>query len=345
MTERIAVPRADLVAVVDACLGRLGLDGADLACVRDVLLYAQERGNPQGLLKIVERTVGRDPGAGPIAVVAQRGATLRLDGNRNPGMVVCMRAVHEAARLAARHGIAFVGTCNTASSTGAIGYYAEQLALQGLVGIVFAGSPKVMATAGGIDPVFGTNPIAIAVPTGGEPLVLDMATAATTWFSLIEARATGTAIRPGAAVDPDGAPTTDPAAAMAGAIAAFGGHKGAGLALMVEILTGPLVGAGIVGDHDAATNRGAAFIAIAPSFVGDAAVFRATVDRLCATIRGGRIARGADAIALPGEHGRAHAAAQRAAGTIAVERGLYETLLEMADPPSRPAGSATPYQA
>jgi len=115
-------------------------------------------------------------------------------------------------------GIALVTTHNTRSSTGAIGYYAGQIARDGHIGLVLAGSPKVMAVEGGIDPVLGTNPVAIAVPTGGQPLVLDMATAAIAWFSVIDARNREQPLPPDVALDATGQPTTDPIAALSGAL-------------------------------------------------------------------------------------------------------------------------------
>lgn len=330
MLETVSIPKAALVATVDACLLKLGISESDTAIVREVLMYAQTRGNAQGLAKIVERTVMPDPDAGTIAVAEPRGATLHIDGNRNLGMVVCERAAREAAALAAKHGIAFVGTCNTSSSTGAIGYYAAALAREGCIAIVLAGSPKVVAMEGGIDPVFGTNPIAIAVPTDNEPLVLDMATAAIAWFTLIEARDQGRAIAGDLAFDADGNPTADPQAAMAGAIRTFGGYKGAGLSMMAEILTGPLVGADIVGEAGAATNRGAAFIAIKPSFVVDEDHFKKKVSRLCVEIRNGRLRPGVDQILMPGERGRRRAVSAAAGTGVPVDAALYKKLVELA---------------
>jgi len=293
--------------------------------VRDVLFYAQMRGNAQGFAKILEGTVGHDPQAGAMTVVAALGATIRIDGARNPGMVVCRRAADEAARLAQTHGVGLASAFNIASSTGALGYYAGRLAETGIIGIVMAGSPKVMAAHGGVDPVFGTNPIAIAVPTGTTPLVFDMATSATTLFDVIAARDRGGTLDEGAAVDADGAATTDPLAALAGALLPFAGHKGSGLALMIEILTGPLTGAAIAGDDDARVNRGVTAIAIAPSFLVDENAFRARVDALCRTIRSGRTLTGLD-ITLPGDRGNFRAETSAHTATIPIDADQWRRL-------------------
>ncbi len=330
MTREMQVPVSLLEELVSTCLSKLGIEQDDAQVVRDVLFYAQARGNSQGLIKILEGTVTPDPDAGEITILSERGAVLRIDGQQNLGMVVCHRAVREAQRMASAFGIAFVGTCNTSTSTGAIGFYARELACAGLIGIVLSGSSKVTAMEGGIDPVFGTNPIAIAVPTNGEPLILDMATSTTALFALIAAQDRGEAIDEGIALDAEGEPTTDPSAALAGVMRTFGGHKGAGLALMIEILTGPLLGAGMAGDDDAATNRGCSFIAINPSFLVDEDQFQNRVEALGNIIRNSRRRTGVEEITLPGERSHRRAEQVRESGLIALDRDLYERLCSLA---------------
>lgn len=320
----------DLTDLVTQALAVLGLEGQDLEQVREVLFYAQLRDNSQGLQKILERAVAPPADRKPVEIVRSVGATLRIDGGQNPGMVVATLASDHAVELARTHGIGLVGTFNTSTSTGAIGYYAERMAADGMIGIVVAGSPKVMAMAGGIDPVFGTNPIAVAVPAPDAPVVLDMATASIAWFALIEVARRGERIADDLAVDGNGVPTTDPEAAMAGALLTFGGHKGAGLALMVEMLTGPLVGAGVVGDTDASSNRGLAFVAVRPSALVDKQLFDDAVERLCRRIREGRPVPGGDSVALPGDRSRARLKRYQDAGVIEIDTALLEGLREMA---------------
>ena len=159
-------------------LRQLGLDEHERETVADVLLYAQIRGNSQGLIKIIERTILPDCPKKATQISRKSACLATINGHGNIGMVVLLEAAQLAAEMVQSTGIALVSTHNTRSSTGAIGYYARTIANAGHIGLVLAGSPKVMAVDGGIDPVMGTNPIAIAIPTGGEPLVLDMATAA-----------------------------------------------------------------------------------------------------------------------------------------------------------------------
>jgi (2R)-3-sulfolactate dehydrogenase (NADP+) len=103
------------------------------------------------------------------------------------------------------------------SSAGVLGWFVRRLAREGLVSLMFANSSKAVAAHGGKVPFFGTNPFAMGAPRAGdEPLVIDMATASTARVNLVRAAAEGREIEPGHAIDPDGNPTTDPAAGLKG---------------------------------------------------------------------------------------------------------------------------------
>ena len=119
----------------------------------------------------------------------------------------------------------------------------EQLAESGLVAMAFTAATATVAPAGGTRPVFGTNPMAFSWPRSGKPpLVFDQASSASARGEIQLHLNAGKAIPEGWAVDAQGNPTTDPQAALDGAQLAFGGHKGAALALMVELLAGALLG-------------------------------------------------------------------------------------------------------
>lgn len=119
----------------------------------------------------------------------------------------------------------------------------ERLASEGLAALAMTPSHSWVAPAGGTKPVFGTNPIAFAWPRpGGVPFVFDFATSAIARGDIELHRRSDKKIPPGWALDAEGQPTEDPAAAMQGAMLTFGGHKGSALAAMVELLAGPLIG-------------------------------------------------------------------------------------------------------
>lgn len=306
-------------------LSNLGLHGETLTAVHAVLMYAQKRGSSQGLAKIRERTILPDPDCRPVIVKNRSINIAHLDGGGNVGMLVLQRAAEQAIELTRNSGLALITTSNTRSSTGAIGFYARQLADSGFIGLVLAGSPKVMAVSGGIDPVMGTNPIAIAIPTSSGPLVLDMATAATTWFALISARDHNQPIADDVAVDRDGNSTTSAEEAIAGALRTFGGNKGSGLALMFEMLTGPLTHAAIAGEDT--DNRGNLIIGIDSKVVLGDDSFIARADQLVETIRNGR----RPSVRLPGDNSDALARQCEVSNSITLDRSIYQHVCELAN--------------
>jgi LDH2 family malate/lactate/ureidoglycolate dehydrogenase len=322
------VDRAALDGLVQRALAKLGHDPADAAIIQDVLMYAQLRDSSQGLLKIAERAIRKDTAAAAPRVVARTTATARIDGCRGNGMVVMRQATDLAIDLARGAGAGVVGSFNTATSTGAIGFYVERIARAGLVGIAMSGTPKVVAMAGSTQPVFGTNPIAIALPTPQEPIVLDMATSAAAWFALIEAKTLGRAIPGDVAFDRDGAATTDPAAALDGALRTFGGAKGAGLAFMVEALSGALVGGDLPDEPKKPPSRGNLVIALDPAALGGADVV-AAFGRLAAQVQARRPTDPAQPIRLPGARSAARAAA--AVGALELPQALYDGIKAVAE--------------
>ncbi|MCH9672844.1 MAG: Ldh family oxidoreductase, partial [Gammaproteobacteria bacterium] len=119
----------------------------------------------------------------------------------------------------------------------------EALADEGLVAFAYVAAMRYVAPAGGVKPLYGTNPMAFAWPRDGRPpLVFDQASSASARGEIMLHQRDGHAIPEGWAIDADGNPTTDPTAALSGAQLAFGGYKGASIALMVELLAGALVG-------------------------------------------------------------------------------------------------------
>lgn len=144
-----------------------------------------------------------------------------------------------------------VRRCGTASlairrsySIGVLGHPAEDIARAGFVALALSNSPPNIAPWGGRRPLFGTNPVACAVPRDGlSPLVIDQATSTVTKVTLVAAARRGEPIPMTWALDPDGQPTSDPAAALKGSMLGFGGAKGAHLALIVDLLSAGLTGA------------------------------------------------------------------------------------------------------
>ena len=178
-----------------------------------------------------------------IEVVSDKGATALIDGDFALGQVVGKQATELAIKKASEFGIGTVGVRRT-SHVGMLAYYGMMIAGKRMMGLVATNSPPFMAAWGGMKPVLGTNPLCVTFPgKGGASIVLDMATSETAAFKINSAAGKGERIPLGWALDDEGRPTTDPKAALKGALLPFGGYKGYGLAVVVELLSSVLLGA------------------------------------------------------------------------------------------------------
>jgi L-2-hydroxycarboxylate dehydrogenase (NAD+) len=320
----------ELKRVTLQVLARAGYPPDESETILNVLMYAQLRGNNQGIVKLIGAGMPRDKARKPIAVIKDTKLSALLDGGHNSGMVVVSHAMKIAIQKAGEHGIGIVGTNNTNSSTGAIGYYASQIAQAGYIGLVFSGSGEYMAMYGSYEPIFGTNPLAFGIPTNDKPIVFDMATAAIARFGIVEAKTAGRSIPEGVAYDKNGQITTDPAAALGGAIRAFGGYKGAALALLVEVLTHPLVST-TQDKYGHKSDWGNLLIAIDPELLVDGDTFTERTSNLVQRLKDAQRLPGIDEILIPGERGDRFMEAVMQAGSIEVEDQLWVALQQAAN--------------
>ncbi len=324
----------ELRALALAGTRSFGYSDDDAAIIVDVLMYAQLRGNNQGVVKLVNPGIPMDASATPVTI-DRDGACLSVDGGRNHAMVVVTRAVDEVVGAASENGMAAAGIRGLCTSSGAIGFYARRMADAGFIGIVLAGASPTVAPAGSNERLFGTNPLAIAIPGASSPVVLDMATAAMAFFGVVEASIAGRRLPEGIAYDEAGEPTTDPQQALSGSLTTFeAGPKSSGLAFMVQALTGPLVGASYFGLRDVDTNWGGHLVmALDPSRFAFASELQGSVEEMSKRVRASRRIPGVDRIAVPGELGDERATAAVAAGTVEVEDNLLAGLRKIASGP------------
>ena len=177
-------------------------------------------------------------------VVVDAPALAVVDGHDGLGAHVGTFAMTLCCERAAATGAAVVLVRNS-SHYGAASYYAELAAARGMLGISLSNSDPGMAPVGTLGPVLGTNPLAIAAPApaGTVAPTLDIATSEVAQGKVILHQRAGRPIPAGWGIGPDGAPTTDPAAALAGAVLPFAGHKGFGLSFMLDVLCGAAAGA------------------------------------------------------------------------------------------------------
>lgn len=322
----------ELEGLTARAIENYGYRDKEIHVIMDVLLYAQMRDNNQGVVKLIDKGIPRDPQAGEIVVEKETPISARINGNKNHAMIVVSKAVNIVEEKARNHGFAIAGTYNTNTSSGAIGYYASRLARQGLIGFTFSRSPERVAVYGSYEPVFGTDPLAVAIPTESDPIILDMSTAATSYFGLVEAVTAGKDIPADFAYDAQGLPTTDPQKAIAGAIRSFDrSYKGSGLAMVCEILAGPLVGAAFCGIGNSKGNWGHLVFAIDPELLSNRQELAKNVSAMMSKVKSTKKLPGVEEIFLPGEKENRLARERMESGMIDIEDNLLAALRKAAD--------------
>ncbi|HEU4346472.1 MAG TPA: Ldh family oxidoreductase [Actinoplanes sp.] len=282
---------ADVAALVARSLVTANLLGYDSHGVRRLEPYAEFVASGQ---------VG--PDARP-ETAWTRGATALVDGHRGFGQAAATMATEVVAGLAAAHGTGMVAVtaCN---HVGRLGEYVSVLAGRGLVGLAICNADPTVAPYGGRARMLGTNPLAWAAPAGpgAPPLVVDYATSASAEGKLAVALARGEQVPPGVLVDAQGNPSRDPADFYAGgALLPFGGHKGYGLGLMIDVVGGLLSGAGAASLPGYDNTNGTVIVALDVARFRPLDDFRAQVEELRAELHKTPPAAGFGEVLLPGE--------------------------------------------
>jgi LDH2 family malate/lactate/ureidoglycolate dehydrogenase len=247
-SEEGRVSRPELQELSERALMACGVppEHARLAAV--VLVLADCFGiHTHGVARIAEyrRRIelgGIDASASP--VVAERSDTLAVvDGRNALGQVATQIALQHAMKAARRSGVAVAWVCGS-NHFGPAMPYCYLAAEAGFASIVASNASTTMAPWGGREPRIGNNPLGIGVPSpAGEHVILDIAMSVAARAKLRSAAKEGSEIPSTWATDETGRPTTDPMAGLDGMLQPFGGHKGSGLSIMVDLLTGVLSGA------------------------------------------------------------------------------------------------------
>jgi LDH2 family malate/lactate/ureidoglycolate dehydrogenase len=241
-----------------------------------------------------------------------------MDAGQALGPAASVKALDHALALAREFGLGLVAI-GRSTHFGTAGYYARRAAHAGCVGIVVANAFKRMAPYGAAEVFLGTNPLAIGIPLGNhDPFVLDMATSIAAQGRITRARELDEELPDGLAIDAQGRPTSDPAAALAGSLLPVGGPKGSGLALAISLLAVLFAVAdsddemaSLYKDFDRPQNAGHIFIAIEASRLGDPGQrLDAIVERLVAL----RPVKGTSAVRYPGQRGARLARERRQSG-------------------------------
>jgi len=282
---------------------KLGYPEAQTETILDVLSYAHRRGNFQSLIQEVAFGTPRFNALREIVVEKETPLSCLIDAGGNIGICALRLGTDLLVNKARASGFAIIGIHNSSPpGTGPAGYYAERIAREGSIGVVFCGSSKMVAPSGSNERAFGSNPVAIGIPTGGEPLVLDMATSVMPIFKVAEALIKGEPLPPNVGYDAAGVPTQAPEEILvSGALMTFDrGPKSSGLALMVELLANALTGGSLPGDPDS-ENWGNLALAINPDLLVGRESFLKNADRTMAHIKRLKRTDSARDIRLPGE--------------------------------------------
>jgi L-2-hydroxycarboxylate dehydrogenase (NAD+) len=323
---------AELDAIVRRAILSYGYTEAEAATIQDVLMYAQLRGNNQGLIYLIGPGMPNNA-TGPMSILRETPISALINSANNHAMVTVNHAVDVALSKTRQGGVGIVGVNQINTPSGAIGYYARRLAEAGFVGVVCAGSSPMVAPHGSSEPVFGTNPLSVAFPMTDGVVVLDMATSAIAFFGIQEAKTAGRDLPPNVALDDLGRPVTDPEAALSGALRTFDrGARGSGLSFMVQALTGPLLGASFAGIGDVDQNWGGHLVlAFDPELLGGAEAIRAGVRQMVDKVKDAKPLPGVDEIFVPGERGDRKSKAAIEAGEIEIEDNLYRELKKVSE--------------
>jgi LDH2 family malate/lactate/ureidoglycolate dehydrogenase len=316
---------------VEAVLTRAGLTAEEARHCADAAVFANLRGTEtHGIVYIVPRMLrsiqeGKtEPGAQHV-VVRESGGSALLRANGQAGPMLGYQAMQLAVAKARQNGVGAVVTIN-GGPLGMLGYYADLAARQGLFGMVMANTSPSVAPYGGSSAVFGTNPFAYAAPAGeGPTILLDVATSMAASGKLSSARRRKESLPEGWIVDRSGAWITDPDRAGEGAMLAFGGHKGSGIALLVHVLTGMLGGTTVGGEvtHENPDPRvrgqSTFYLAIEPEHFASREVFEGLADRQIAYIHGAQPLPGFEEVLSPGARGARTAEQRRREGIPVAE--------------------------
>jgi ureidoglycolate dehydrogenase (NAD+) len=238
----------ELRAFCALALERAGMRGADAALTAESLVAADLRGvHSHGALRAgiyVDRLrAGSINPQAELRSVRDMGGVVAADAQAGPGIAMASRAMDLAIARARTHGIAAVSVRN-GNHCGMLAFFATRALAAGCVGVAASNADAQVAPFGARAKFLGTNPLAVAVPAHEEaPVVLDMATSVVAHGKVKGAADRGEPIPEGWGLDPEGRPTADPVQAMAGALLPFGGFKGSGVSLLVDLIAGALSGA------------------------------------------------------------------------------------------------------
>jgi len=312
--ENIVIHRQLLTSQVVAVFERLGVTCEDAEAIARVLICADQWGvNSHGVLR-VERYVrclqsGGISAHAELVIEQQSGSWARASANGGLGIPASCKATALAIRLAKEKGIGVVNV-RQSHHNGAEGVYADEIARQGMIGMVMSTGNPIMAVTGSCEATIGNNPFAYAVPAGKYgTLMMDVAMSAVADGKVQLAKATGKQLPPGCILDKNGRPSVEPEEYLSGGVLLpFGAHKGYGLSVMVECMAGILSGAALTPDINSwnetpgkCGNTGHLIIAMDIEKMMPVEAFTKSVETMIEQFKSAKRAEGVEEIYYPGE--------------------------------------------
>ncbi|HLW59668.1 MAG TPA: Ldh family oxidoreductase [bacterium] len=306
---------SQLAMFVEAVFRKVGVPDPDALLVADTLVEADLRGvHSHGVMRLpiyIKRIqAGLVRPQATVTTTADGPAFAQLDAHGSLGQVVGARGIDLAIRKAREAGVGVVGVAHS-THFGAAAYYAMRAAAERMVGIAITNTLPLMPPVGGAAPIVGNNPIAYAIPAGRHrPVVLDIATSVVARGKVQRAQGRGDRVPLDWGVNRQGQPTDRPEEIMEGGmLLPFGAHKGFGLAMIFDLLCGPLAGggwsAGVAGlalpEHNRPQEVGHLFAAVDVARFRPLPEFLAEVDRYIDMVHATPRAPGVERLYVPGE--------------------------------------------
>lgn len=337
------MPLSEARALCFQAMAAIGHSPKEASIIADHLLDCELRGLSYGglarALSICERVGQFGISRKPITVEKETSVSAKIDGADQVGYLVGDVATDLAISKARVAGLAVVGA-NETWYTGMFSYYLERITKAGLAGMIAGSGGQIVAPAGGTEGRFATNPIGFGFPTSGDPIIWDIGTSAVTLAEVVLRMRTGEQLDEGVAYDAEGNPTLDPATALAGrAFTVWGGHRGSGLATMIQLL-GMMCGA------DAAPaglrDCGLFVLAIDPGLLTDGEDFARRAAAYAKSIRATRPVDVNRPVRMPFERSAAERTMRLQAGLLEVSDELVAGLRAVASAATGANGPTSP---
>ncbi|AYW47227.1 ureidoglycolate dehydrogenase [Tetragenococcus osmophilus] len=335
MEATVTVQPKELHQLIAEKFVKAGLKKDQADVVANHLVYADAKGiHSHGAVRVdyyAERIAKGGINTNPDITFEKTGPSSGIvQGDNGMGHYVALEGLNHAIDLCKESGVAVVGL-RKVSHTGTMAYYVQKAAEENLVAISVCQSDPMVVPFGGSGNYFGTNPIGFAFPReNGSPIAFDMATTVQAWGKVLDARSKNQSIPDTWAVDAQGNPTTDPYNVRG--LLPIAGPKGYGLMMMVDILSGMMLGlpfgkhvSSMYDDLSKGRDLGHLYILIDPARFTDLTSFKQNVETMVDEIHSMTPADGFDQVSLPSERSQKKYERNMENG-IPIEKNIYEYL-------------------